>query len=342
MRAANSWLEHNPYHPAGTVPMRHNAIAVLLPLLLLGNDPVEIKEWPVPFGGHPRDPYVDQAGKVWFVGQRGHYVAYLEPKTGEFRKFDLEPGAGPHNVVVDRDGTPWYTGNLKGYIAKLNPRTGEITRYPMPDSAARDPHTLVFDARGDMWFTVQNGNFVGHIERSAGKTHLIKVPTPRSRPYGIILDSKGRVWFNEFNTNKLGMVDPATMQLQEFMQPRPETRGRRIERTSDDRIWYVDYAAGYLGVFDPRTNQFREWMMPSGAGSRPYAMAVDDRDRVWAVESGVQPNQFVGFDPKTEKFFSVTKIPSGGGTVRHMVFHKPTREIWFGTDAGTIGRAKLP
>ena len=82
--------------------------------------------------------------------------------------------------------------------------------------------------------------------------------------------------------------------------------------------------------------------MPSGASSRPYAMAVDDQDRVWAVESGVQPNLFVGFDPKTEQFFSKTAFPSGGLTVRHMFFHRPAKEIWFGTDAGTVGRAKLP
>jgi virginiamycin B lyase len=50
----------------------------------------------------------------------------------------------------------------------------------------------------------------------------------------------------------------------------------------------------------------------------------------------------IGFDPKSEEFFSSTPIPSGGGTVRHMVYHQPTREIWFGTDTNTIGRARIP
>jgi virginiamycin B lyase len=35
-------------------------------------------------------------------------------------------------------------------------------------------------------------------------------------------------------------------------------------------------------------------------------------------------------------------VPSGGGTVRHMVFDKSTRAIWFGTDNNTIGRALVP
>jgi virginiamycin B lyase len=32
--------------------------------------------------------------------------------------------------------------------AKLNPSTGEITEYKMPDPAAKDPHTPVFDQHG--------------------------------------------------------------------------------------------------------------------------------------------------------------------------------------------------
>src|ERR1041385_7786772 len=54
----------------------------------------------------------------------------------------------------------------------------------------------------------------------------------------------------------------------------------------------------------------------------PYAMAVDDRDRLWVVETGPQPNRLVGFDPASQKFFSQTPIAeSGGVTVRHMVYH---------------------
>lgn len=82
--------------------------------------------------------------------------------------------------------------------------------------------------------------------------------------------------------------------------------------------------------------------MPGGSQSLPYAMTVDDHDRLWAVETGPQPNRLVGFDPAGAHVFSVTPIPSGGGTVRHMVFEPRAREIWFGTDHETIGRAKVP
>jgi virginiamycin B lyase len=106
-------------------------------------------------------------------------------------------------------------------------------------------------------------------------------------------------------------------------------------------VWYGDYAKGVLGRYSPANGSFREWTLPGGEASLPYAMALDHRNRVWLVETGVRPNRFVGFDPAGETFGATAEIPSGAGSVRHMVFDPRTRSIWFGTDAGTIGRATL-
>lgn len=303
---------------------------------------VPIKEWPVPYpDSRPRDPDVDSQNRVWFVGQTGNYLAYLEPRSGKFRRYELDDGALPHNLIVDRQDVVWYAGNGDAHIGKLDPETGKITKYPMPDPAARDPHTLIDDGKGNIWFTVQQGNFVGRLTKKSGKVDLIKVATPNARPYGIEVDSKGRPWFNQFGTDKIAMIDPATLTVREYSLPDNTSRGRRIGITSDDRIWYVDYARGYLGRLDPTSGKIKEWALPAGAKSLPYAMAVDDKDRLWMVETGSQPNRLVGFDPKTQKFFGITPIPSGGGTVRHMVFDDRTGQIWFGTDNNTIGRAQV-
>ena len=304
---------------------------------------LDIREWPVPWAdSRPRDPYVDAQGRVWFVGQRGNYLAYLEPASGEFRQFELEARALPHNLIVGSDGAVWYAGNGNASIGRLDPATGQIRRFAMPDSAARDPHTLVQAPSGDLWFTVQGGNFVGRLSPATGEVRLIAASAPRSRPYGIVVDDEGRAWVNLFGTNKLAVVDPTTMRMEEIALPREDARTRRIGLTSDGAIWYVDYAGGMLGRMDPATRQVREWPLPGGASARPYGMAVDDQDRVWVVETGAQPNRFVGFDPRTERFIANAEVPSGAGAVRHMYFHPASREIWFGTDANTVGRVKVP
>lgn len=304
--------------------------------------PLDIKEWQVPWERtRPRDPYVDGQGRVWFVGQTADYLAYLVPSTGEFKRYPLDSGAGPHNQIVDKDGFVWYAGNRAAHIGRLDPRDGSIKKYPMPGGVPRDPHTLVFDKNGDIWFTAQGGNAVGKLTVATGAVQILNVPTPNARPYGIVIDSKNRPWIVLFGTNKLATVDSA-MQLREIALPRAEIRPRRLEVTSDDKVWYGDYATGVLGRYDPATGKVDEWPMPGGAGSRPYAMALDAADRIWLVETGAQPNRFVAFDTKKLAFGEATNIPSGAGTVRHMVYHAPSRAIWFGTDANTIGRALVP
>ena len=302
--------------------------------------PVEMQEWTVPWAkSRPRDPAVDPNGLIWFVGQEGNYVARLDPRRGEFKRFEIDPGTFPHTVAIDQAGNAWYSGNRNGMIGKIDAVTGKITRYPMPDPAAKDPHTMVFDRRGNLWFTMQTSNFVGKLTTRTGEVALIRVPTPNARPYGIVLDSAGRPWFCLFGTNKLATIDPATMALKEYQLPDSNAHPRRIAMTSDGRVWYVDYTRGELGVLDPATGRVRTWPAPLGKASLPYALTVDDKDRLWFVETGKQPNRMVGFDPGPALFFSITEIQSGGGTVRHMVFDPATGLIWFGTDNNTIGRA---
>jgi virginiamycin B lyase len=308
------------------------------------SDAVALTEWMVPWEGtRPRDPAVGADGRIWFVGQEGNYVARLDPASGKFTRIEIDPGTHPHTVNVDRDGNAWYTGNRNGMLGRIDAKTGAITRYQMPDSAARDPHTIAFDSKGDVWFTLQNSNMVGHLSKATGKTRLVKMATPRSRPYGIEIDARGRPWFNLFGTNSIGTIDPASMRVREYPLPDERARGRRIALTSDGAVWYVDYVRGFLGRLDPVGGAVREWPMPGGGSSLPYAMTVDDNDRLWFVETGRQPNRLVGFDPRGGKFFGATELgPTGPNTVRHMVYDKKTRSIWFGSDRGTIGRAVVP
>ena len=314
------------------------------------SDPT-ISEWEVPYGedARPRDPMVAPDGRVWFVGQRGNYIAVLNPESGEFERYEIDDGVHPHNLIVAPDGTIFYAGNRAAHIGKLDPQTREVVKYPMPDERAGDPHTLIFDSQGDIWFTVQGGNFIGKFWPATGEVRLVEAPTteggPRgpgsSRPYGIVIDSNDRPWVALFNTNMIATVDPESFELSTFELPEGALP-RRIGITSDDIVWYGDWRRGTLGRLDTGSGEVTEFPLPSGEEARPYGIAVDDSNRIWVVEVGPRPNNFVGFDPVTSQFFSQTLPESGGRTIRHMYFDPNTNSIWFGADANTIGVAKLP
>ncbi len=309
---------------------------------------IPTQEFTVPWGreGRPRDAAVSPTdGAIFFVGQAGqaptgNYVARLDPKTGAFKKYELDPGTNPHTCLVDSKGMVWYTGNRNGTLGKIDPKTGEITKYAIPDSTVRDPHTMVFDRNGNIWFTAQQTNAIGFFDIKTEKFRIVKPPVPAgarsTNPYGIVMDSKNRPWFNLFNTNLIGTVDPVTFELKTYPLASDSTRNRRIAITSDDKIYYTDYRRGRLGMLDPATGKVTDWALPGGAGSLPYGMIIDDQNRVWVAETGSQPNKLVGFDPKSGRFFHNSVIPGERNTVRHMFFDKKTKQIWWGMDSGTI------
>jgi virginiamycin B lyase len=87
---------------------------------------------------------------------------------------------------------------------------------------------------------------------------------------------------------------------------------------ASDKIYFTDYQSGNLGRLDPATGAVKMWPSPGGANSGPYGIAITPDGLVWYSESGVKPNTIIQFNPRTEQFARAA-IPSGGGTVRHMV-----------------------
>jgi virginiamycin B lyase len=113
----------------------------------------------------------------------------------------------------------------------------------MPEGAD-DPHSMAFDGRGGIWFTVQHGNRIGRLDMDSREVRLVSVPTPQARPYGIVVDPDGRPWVALLGTHKLATVDPGTFEVTEIELPREDARPRRIGRTRDGRTWYVDHTQG--------------------------------------------------------------------------------------------------
>ncbi len=301
----------------------------------------DLKEWDIPWdNSRPRDPWVGPSpDTVWFVGQAGDYVATLNPENGDLKRYRLAPGTGPHNVIADRRGA-FYAGNQDEHIGLIDPESGDIRKFRLPGGGPRDVHTMAFNSEGNIWFTEQAGNRIGLLDVDAYNFRMYEVETGSARPYGLVVDSEDRPWAALFGTNRLATVDEDD-ELREITLPRDDARPRRLAITDDGLLWYVDYARGYLGRMDTGSGDIEEWPVPGGTDAYPYAMALDDKGRPWFVETGPRPNRLIGFDTGSESFSEPAAVPSGGGTVRHMVFDSETGSLWFGTDTNTVVRATL-
>jgi len=299
---------------------------------------LKIEEWEVPFEGtRSRDPWVGGEDLIWFVGQDTHYVGRLTPSSGEFHKYELEEGAGPHTVISNEKGA-WYAGNRAAHIGLLDPESGEIEKFHPPGDGRRDVHTMDFTSDGHIWFSEQGGNRIGLFNSESHEFTMHELSTGQARPYGVVVHND-QPWVVTMGTNQLITVEDG--ELVEIDLPRSETRSRRLAVSNKGHIWYADWAEGYIGRYDPDSGDIEEWRAPSGDESRPYAVAMDGEDRFWIVETGVDPNHFVPFDTESKTWGEKFEVPSGAGTVRHMVFEPDTNAIWFGTDKNTIGRAQI-
>jgi virginiamycin B lyase len=309
---------------------------------------VTFTEWVTPtLGQRTRDPVEAPDGAIWWVGQFGNIVGRLDPETGAMQEWVLPPQTLPHSVTLDPAGTPYIMGNGNGTIVKLDPAAPageEFTVYPMPDPAARDPHTAEFDADGILWFSLQGSNMVGRFDPETGQVDLEPSPVPQSRPYGVKIAADGTPFVAcNGGGGCLLEVNPDTMEVTPVVLPTPNTTTRRLDLAEGGVIWFVNSAQGKIGRYDRTTGAIEEWDSPSGTGSHPYGMAVVD-GIVWYNESGVRPDMLVRFDPATETFQS-WPIPSGGvyaGIVRHM---RPTRDgdlLIHQSSTNRIIRVELP
>ena len=141
------------------------------PTLVEGPVNVSFENWKVPtLGQMSRDPVEAPDGLIWWVGQNaaGNLVGRLDPETGDMKEYPLPANSHPHSVTPAADGNIWVSGNGNGTIIRLDPTTEEMKVYPMPDPTARDPHTMVFDSDGMLWFSSQFGNMVGRPVPAAG------------------------------------------------------------------------------------------------------------------------------------------------------------------------------
>lgn len=303
----------------------------------------QITEYPVPWPEtRPRDPYVAPDGRVWFVGQTGNYLAVFEPEGESFERFALPEGTRPHTVVVGTDGIAWVAGNGNGTLVRFDPARTEFSTYTLPEEPElfrRDPHTMAFDGGGNLWFTMQQGNAVGHFDTTTHAFRILPLSRPDALPYGLVTDGSGQPWIALLGTHALATVKHDRIETIEL--PRPAARPRRLGAAADGGIWYVDYAEGYLGRLEASTGKVQEWRAPSG-DSGPYAMGADPGGRIWFFETSVSPNRLVGFDPASGGYRWQAEVPSGGGSVRHMSYDHGRDGFWFGTDTNNLGFFPVP
>jgi virginiamycin B lyase len=242
---------------------------------------------------------------VWYTGQTNGTVGRLDPASGDVTVVSLGARSAPHGVIVGPDDGVWITDGGLNAIVRVDPDTLSVQVFRLPGARA-DLNTATFDRRGVLWFTGQAG-YIGRLDPAVGVVDQWGAPRGRG-PYGIAAAPDGTVYFASLAGSYLGRVDGDDGSVTVVEPPTPNAGVRRVWPDSSGRLWVSEYNAGQVGRYDPASDQWAEWRLP-GNQPRPYAIYVDERDRVWMSDAALGgpggADNIVLFDPSTETFTSI-------------------------------------
>ena len=143
-----------------------------------------------------------------------------------------------------------------------------ITEYALPDPLI-EPHDVVLDHRGNVWFSDFGQMFLGKLDPTTGKVTLYRVPKNKSK-----------------NGFPVGSLD--------------------LEVDSHDNLWIAMMYQAEIARFDQKTKQFRTWQIPKawdsdGAQFGFLTVAGTDVDgKVWVKNS--HGSKIYRLDPASGKW----------------------------------------
>jgi len=258
----------------------------------------------------------------------GQYTVYkIPPQPGDQlggllagRLHDFpkhETYQGIHSLAESpRDQHIFITPSYQRRLVEFDPQTKAFTYHAM--NSGFYPHTVRFDAKDRVWFTLALSNQVGMFDRAANKFTLYDLPfrsvmeritvkltpfifkllgwgipvanyvkvdhvsTGVPLPYGIDITPDGKAWIARLHTDEIASVDPDTGTV--TMVKTPFKAPRRLRADRDGNLWIVAFNESQIARYAPKSGEFTRLDLPVApkGSDTPYALNVDRaRHQVW-------------------------------------------------------------
>jgi virginiamycin B lyase len=192
------------------------------------------------------------------------YVEYylpLDPKLDANNS--QRRGQDPY---FDMDGNIWYTDrSIPNRVGRLDPRTGAFKDYVLPDPKA-DPHGLVVDAQGQVFWAEVQGFHLGRLDPKTGEMTRYSMDSSgenKGRGHTPIVDSKQNIWYTVIAGDMIGKWDRKTQKTKVWKVPTPGASPYGIVLDKDENVWVAEFRRCKVAKFDPRTEKFTEYESPS-------------------------------------------------------------------------------
>jgi virginiamycin B lyase len=300
-------------------------------------------------------------GMVYVGDNLQDRVYEIDPATGKYTVYKIPPQPGDklggllagrlhdfpkhetyqgiHSLAESpKDKHIFITPSYQRRLIEFNPDTKAFSVHPM-DSGFY-PHTVRFDKKDRVWFTLALSNQVGMYDRTTQKYTLYDLPfrslmeritvkltpfifkllgwgfsvanyvkvdhesTGVPLPYGMEVTPDGKAWIARVHTNEIGSVDPETGAV--TMIKTPFKAPRRLRADRDGNLWIVAFNESKIARYAPTTGEFTLFdlpLIPKGSDT-PYSLNVDvAKHQVWV--NGTNSDSIYRLDIATQTWLQI-------------------------------------
>jgi streptogramin lyase len=174
-----------------------------------------------------------------------------------------------------------------------------VTEYDLPRREAQ-PHDVVVDADGQVWYSDFGAQFVGELDPKTGKAIDYAIPVLKpEQPKGgldLELDPDGNLWLSMMYQAGIARIDRKTKQVQTFGIPpewqSPSTQASMVTPTHmnvDGKVWtnnQEDHSSLRLDVKTGQWENLGEAKNRDGKQISGYGMPTDQANNLYLLEFG--------------------------------------------------------
>jgi streptogramin lyase len=189
------------------------------------------------------------------------------------------------------------------YQLKTMPRpTGASTRvivteYKLPRKTI-EPHDILRDADGNVWYTNFGEMFIGKFDPKTLKLTEYPIKTFKpDAPKGLLsieFDKFGKIWFDTMYQGSLGCLDPKTGEIAYYPVP-PQWNDDRVQLNFtglhyevDNKVWTKSVGTQDIFRVDLKTGQWEKFHptdnLPGGQHFGIYQVMADSHNNLWMAE----------------------------------------------------------
>ncbi len=238
------------------------------------------------------------------------------------------------------------TGTAWSYALKTFPRpSGAATRviyteYDLP-ARTRQPHDVIVDSSGTVWYAAFGEQIIGKMDATTGKVTEYTVPTLKpAAPKGILgmrFDEDENLWLGMQFQGGIAKFDTKTEKFQVWSLP-PHLNGDHVQMNQvgpgrhkvDGKVWLQDAGTYTILRLDVKTGAFEVFAPYPIPRPNVYDIVPDKDNNGWYLPLGAEE---VGrIDAKTGAI-TMFKTPTPGSGPRRGMMDAEER-LWFGENRG--------